>query len=209
MSDVADTIKHSFLYLLPYEREPNTISISSLPWCLRRAYFNIMFNANPDPTPKMIRGKIMHYALREMPCFQGCKFELRISQPLRDRWKLLGHIDVYDPENREVYEFKFTDRIDNHTVDPFYFAQANAYAVIMDAQAFYLVKVNPNTFDVLVLDGEPDKDAFTALKDRALMIIECIESKQLPPGPEQDWECRNCVYNVVCSRLDNSQSKLE
>jgi len=206
---IESKIRQSFFYLLPYEREPQSISISSLPWCLRRAYFNILFNANPNPTPKMIRGKIMHYALQEMPCFKGCKFELKIERPLRNGWKLLGHIDVYDPDEKIVYEFKFTDKLDNHVVDPFYFAQANAYAVLMDADLFFLVKVNPNTFDVLVLYGEPDKDAFTALRDRALLILDCIESEQLPPGPEQEWECKNCVYNVVCSRLDDYQRRLE
>ena len=206
--DLAEQIKQSFFNILPYEQRPNAISISSLPFCLRRPFFNLKFNANPLPNARMIRGKIMHYVLSEMQMFKGCVFEDEVIDVLKNSYLLIGHVDVWDEINGLVYEFKFTSRVDSGELDGFYFAQANAYAVLKSASGFYLVKVNPNTFDVRVLEGTPDESAYQALKQRALLLIDCLESNTIPDGPERDWECKNCVYNIVCSNLKDEQRRL-
>jgi len=141
--------------------------------------------------------------------FQGTDavFEWEMRQPLKDGYVLSGKADViYD---KTVYEFKFTRRLESRDLDPLYFAQANAYAVMADYRWFYVVKVHRDTYDVRVLEGEADRDAFEALKQRALLIIDCLENNTIPPGPERDWECKNCVYNIICSNLKEEQERLE
>jgi len=80
---------------------------------------------------------------------------------------------------------------------------------MVEAEEFYLVKVHPKNLSVRVLKGTPDLEAFRALWDRAIRLVDCLEHDVLPEGPMFDWECKNCVYNVVCSRLKEDQKRLD
>jgi len=209
MEELENKIKQSFFNLLERPRTPGSIHVSALPFCLRKEFFNIKFNANPQPNPSMVSGKIHHLALRHLDFLDGAEFEVELEYELKRGYKLTGRVDAINVNLRTVYEFKFTKRIDSQELDPLYFAQANAYAVMAECPWFYLVKVDKNSFDVKVLEGEADANAFTAMEQRALQIVDCLENNVIPPGPEREWECKNCVYNVVCSNLKEEQRRVE
>lgn len=207
--EFAEFIKQSFFRLLERPRTPKSIHVSALPFCLRKEFFNLKFNANPEPVPAMIAGKINHLAIRFLDIFSDDDaFEVELTCELKDGYRLSGRADVITAKN-VVYEFKFTKRLDSEELDPLYFAQANAYAVMAGCDRFYLVKVHRDTYDVKVLEGEASKEAFNALKQRAFLLIDCLKRNVIPDGPERDWECRNCVYNVVCSNLKEEQRRLD
>jgi len=209
MMELAELIRQSFFSLLERPRTPKSIHVSALPFCLRKEFFNIKFNANPEPVPAMVAGKINHLAIEHLDLFgPSDRFEVELTHELKDGYRLSGRADVITSEGY-VYEFKFTKRLDSEELDPYYFAQANAYAVMADCAYFHLVKVHRDTFDVKVLTGEADEGAFEALKQRALLLIDCLEQNVIPQGPERDWECKNCVYNVVCSNLKDEQKRLD
>jgi CRISPR/Cas system-associated exonuclease Cas4 (RecB family) len=200
-----EQIKQSFFSLLERPRTPKSTHVSALPFCLRREFFNIRFNADPNSVPAMVSGKIHHLAIRHLGIFdEAAEFEVGLTQDLRDGYRLSGKADVITNSDT-VWEFKFTKRLDSHQLDPLYFAQANAYAVMADCEKFILVKVHRDSYDVRVLEGTADRDAFEALKQRALMLVDCIENSTVPQGPELDWECKNCVYSVVCSNLKDME----
>jgi CRISPR/Cas system-associated exonuclease Cas4 (RecB family) len=222
-----EKIKQSFFNLLERPRTPGSIHVSALPFCLRKEFFNIKFNATPTPVAAMISGKIHHLAIKHLEMFRHAledeirddyraitdtllerfkrvDFEAELEQDLKDGYKLRGRADVIT-NSTTVWEFKFTKRLNSHELDPLYFAQANAYAVMADCERFILVKVHRETYDVRVLEGTADKEAFEALKQRALMLIDCLENNTIPQGPELEWECKNCVYSIVCSNLKSEQ----
>jgi len=201
--DIADRIRSSFFSLFERERSPNSIHISALPFCLRKEYFNIQFHANQTPTPAMVSGKIHHLSIRHLDYFKGkdAHFEVELKAPLTDDWILSGRADAI--AGRTLYEFKFSRRLDGRELDLFYFAQANAYAVMAGCDSYALVKVDRNTYDVRALEGEPDRSAFNVLKERALTLVECLKVGKIPEGPEQEWECKNCAYSVICRRIRN------
>jgi CRISPR/Cas system-associated exonuclease Cas4 (RecB family) len=206
--ELAERIKQSFFSLLDRPRTPKSIHVSALPFCLRKEFFNIRFNANPLSTEKAIAGRIYHLALRHLDVFDSCEFEKEVELEVTKGYRIRGRVDVYDFVHDEVYEFKFSEGMQYSEAVPFYFAQANAYACMLSAKKFYLVLVNPKMFDVKVLEGEPDESAYEALKQRAIHIVDCLESNTIPPGPEKEWECKNCVYNIVCSNLKDEQKRL-
>lgn len=204
-----ELIKQSFFRLLERPRTPKSIHVSALPFCLRKEFFNLKFNANPEPVPAMIAGKINHLAIRFLDIFSDDDaFEVELVHELRDGYRLSGRADVITAKGC-VYEFKFTKRLDSEELDPLYFVQANAYAVMANCDRFFVVKVHRDTYDVKVLEGEASKEAFNALKQRALLLIDCLEQNVIPQGPERDWECKNCVYSIVCSNLKEEQKRLD
>ena len=209
MEELENKIKQSFFNLLERPRTPGSIHVSALPFCLRREFFNIKFNANPQPNSNMVSGKIHHLALRYLDVFDGAEFEVEVSEELKSGYRLSGRVDIVCRGIGVIYEFKFTKRANSQELDPLYFAQANAYAVMCGCEKFYLVKVHRDTLDVRIIEGEADRDAFNVLKQRALQVIDCLENNVIPFGPERDWECKNCVYNIVCKNLKEEQRRLE
>ena len=208
MTDLAEEIKQSFFKLLERPRTPKSIHVSALPFCLRKEFFSIRFNASPEPVPAMVAGKINHLAIKYLDFFNpGDRFEVELIHELKDGYRLSGRADVITSEGY-VYEFKFTKRLDSEELDPLYFAQANAYAYMANCAYFTVVKVHRDRYDVKTLAGETDEGAFNALKQRAIQLIDCLEQNVIPQGPELEWECKNCVYNIVCSNLKDEQKKL-
>jgi CRISPR/Cas system-associated exonuclease Cas4 (RecB family) len=157
----------------------------------------------------MISGKIHHLAIEHLSIFgEDARFEVELYHELRNGYRLSGRADVIT-NSTTVWEFKFTKRLNSHELDPLYFAQANAYAVMAECERFILVKVHRDSYDVKILEGTADKEAFEALKQRALMLIDCLEGNTIPAGPELEWECKNCVYSIVCGNLKDEQRRLE
>ena len=209
MEELERRIKQSFFNLLERPRSPGSIHVSALPFCLRKEFFNIKFNANPQPNPAMVSGKIYHLVLEHLDFLKGCRFEEEYAYGLGNGWWITARIDAIDENRREVWEFKFTKRLSSTELDPFYFAQACTYAVMANCERYFIVKVHRDTFDVKVLEGKADVDVFDALKQRALHIIDCLENNTIPPGPERDWECKNCVYSIICSNLKTEERRME
>ncbi len=209
MMTIEEQIKQSFFNLLERPRTPKSIHVSALPFCLRKEFFSIRFNASPTPVPAMIAGKINHLAIEHLDFFKGtvAYFEQELRHELKDEYTLSGKADAILDD--AIFEFKFTKRLDSEELDPLYFAQANAYACMAGCKLFYLVKVHRDTYDVKVLQGDADESAFDMLKQRALQLIDCLEESVIPEGPELEWECNRCVYNIICFNLKEEQRRLE
>lgn len=199
--NLEEKIKQSFFSLPERQRSYKSIHVSALPFCLRKEFFNIRFNAQPQPVPAMIAGKINHLAIRFLDFFDSeVSFEVELSHELKNGYRLSGKADAIT-EDGSIYEFKFTKRLNSEELDPLYFSQANAYACMASCDHYYLVKVHRDSYDVKVLEGTADMKAFTALKDRANQVIDFLESNLIPGGPELEWECKNCVYSIICEKL--------
>jgi Domain of unknown function DUF83. len=201
---LAQRLKHLFENFSKREREPNTIYVTDLTACMRRAFLNIYFNASPRPTGQMVAGKLMHIALKEVLSsddeFSNAQFEVECSYDLGD-WMLKGKADVVT--DSAVYEFKFTRGAKHNRASALYFAQVCAYCKMLSRDRGYLVLVDRESFDVDVLEvSECDELWDVVLKD-AMILLEHISSSRIPnyKSPCFEWECKHCAWRIVCSNL--------
>jgi len=203
MNEMAQRIKSLFLNFDKREREDSTIYVSDLTSCMRRAFFNIYFNAQPRPTPAMLQGKLFHVALERVLSddFADAEFEVECSYSLENGWKLKGRADVVTDE--AVFEFKFTKGTKYNQASTMYFAQLSAYLKMIGKQKGYLVLVDRETFNVDVLEVSEIDDLWNAVLQDANILIDHLQRGSIPiyKSPLFPWECSHCAWNIVCSNL--------
>ncbi|RLI44945.1 hypothetical protein DRO69_06230 [Candidatus Bathyarchaeota archaeon] len=189
-------IRQAFIMFDVKPRNPYEIYVTEAVGCLRRAFFNIKFNANPVlESADVIMGKLVHLALpKVLKDIVNAEFEVPLGYNISGPWVLSGRADAMDADM--VYEFKFSSPYSD--AKPIYFMQANAYAVMAERPMFALVIIDKKTFDVDIMVSEADVKGFNAVVERAKTIISCVERNEVPPGPDYDWQCKNCPYALIC-----------
>jgi CRISPR/Cas system-associated exonuclease Cas4 (RecB family) len=203
--EIAQKIKSLFLNFDKKEREDSTIYVSDLTSCMRRAFFNIHFNAQPKPTPAMLQGKLFHVALEKVlksdDDFADAEFEVECSHDLGNGWKLRGRADVVTDE--AVYEFKFTKGTKYNQASTMYFAQLSAYLRMIQRPKGYLVLVDRETFNVDVLEVSEAEDLWNTVLQDANILIDHLQRGSIPiyKSPLADFECRHCAWSIICSNL--------
>jgi CRISPR/Cas system-associated exonuclease Cas4 (RecB family) len=205
MNEIAQRIKSLFLNFDKREREDSTIYVSDLTSCMRRAFFNIYFNAQPKPTPAMLQGKLFHVALEKVlksdESFSSAEFEVECSHDLGNGWKLKGRADVVTDE--AIYEFKFAKGTKYNQASTMYFAQLSAYLKMIGRQKGYLVLVDRGTFNVDVLEVSEIDDLWNVVLQDANILIDHLQRGSIPiyRSPLFSWECQHCAWNIICSNL--------
>jgi CRISPR/Cas system-associated exonuclease Cas4 (RecB family) len=205
MNEIAQKIKFLFLNFDKREREDSTIYVSDLTSCMRRAFFNIHFNAQPKPTAPMLQGKLFHVALEKVlksdDCFADAEFEVECSHDLGNGWTLKGRADVVT--DVAIFEFKFTKGTRYNQASTMYFAQLSAYLKMIGKQRGYLVLVDRETFNVDVLEVSEIDDLWNAVLQDANILIDHLQRGSIPiyKSPLFSWECQHCSWNIVCSNL--------
>jgi CRISPR-associated exonuclease Cas4 len=188
-------------------RRPNEIYVSDLTSCFRRTWFTLRFDANPKPNPVQVLGKMLHYVLKDVlsadELFRDAKFEVECSAPIEgcQGWLLKGKADVVTSE--AIYEFKFTKGEAFNKANPTYYAQVSAYCKMLNKAKGYLILVDRDKFIFNVLEASPDEDLWRNLLEEAKLLVEALAKDEIPTlnSPRFEWECKSCVWNVVCRSL--------
>jgi hypothetical protein len=203
LSELAERVRELFTGYAERPREPKTIYVTDLTGCLRKAFYEIYFRANPPPTGPMVAGRLLHGMLGEVLLrdeeFGGdAEFEVSCVEELDGGWRLKGKADVVGSE--AVYEFKFTRGIHFNRAEPAYVAQVSAYCFMLGKTKGYLVLVDRDSFDVKVFEVEPDEDLWRNMVQEAKVLVECVGRAEAPTlnSPRMGFECKNCVWRIVC-----------
>lgn len=199
MDELARSIKEEFLTFDSKPRDFKEIYVTEVIWCLRKAFFNLRFNANPIVTSAdAVIGKLLHLSLPKILKYVliDAKYEVSCGYHLKDGFLLKGRADAVTGDC--VYEFKFSTPYTE--AKPFYVAQVNAYAKMLEKNEWVLVTIDKRTFDVEVLRSKTDEAGFKSVVERAETVIECLKKNMVPSGPEFEWECKSCPYNIICVR---------
>jgi hypothetical protein len=151
----------------------------------------------------MIAGTLFHYTLREIlkgDEFSNAVFEVECSYEIGS-WRIKGRADVVTDD--AIYEFKFTRGTKFNKASPLYFAQVSAYCKMLEKDKGYLVLVDRDNFDVEVLEVTECDELWDIMLSDAQILIDHINNPRIPyyKSPCFDWECRNCVWNIVCYNL--------
>ncbi|MHC1594541.1 MAG: CRISPR-associated protein Cas4 [Methanotrichaceae archaeon] len=201
----AEDVKKAFFQYGYRPRQPNEIWVTEIVACMRRAFFGVYFNAVPVlNVGRVVVGRLLHEMLPKVlgGLFDSERYdwEKDVSVDLGGGYRLVGRVDAISVSDGTVFEFKFT-RLGAQKAHPLYMAQANTYSGIVGSRRYYLVLIDRERFDVEVVEGEFDEDAYKAVLDRCREVIRCIEEGRIPPKAEFDWLCKGCPYNVICSNL--------
>ena len=203
MSEEAQVIREALINFDYRPRRPTDIYVTDVVVCPRRAFFNLRFNANPMVSnPKAVAGKAMHMLVQQAlkSRYPNAVFEVSCQYPLDDGYVLVGRADMIDGDT--VYEFKFSSR--HNRAEPMYYAQLNCYLNMLNLNNGVLVIIDRNSFEVECLPLERDEQAFDMLVSEANEIVKLVElarkgEKVRPPhGPRWEWECKGCIYKIIC-----------
>jgi hypothetical protein len=213
LSELAERIRGLFFSFQDKPREPKTIYVTDLTGCLRRAFYEIYFRASPPPTGPMVVGRLLHAILQPVLSyddgFAGAEYEVEYAYDLGGGWTLKGRADVASAE--AVYEFKFTRGAGFNRAEPAYMAQVSAYCFMSGRGRGYLVLVDRDSFDVRVLEVEPDEDLWRNMLEEAKLLVDCVAKGEPPTlnSPRMGYECRHCVWSIVCSIPREAKPEVE
>ena len=181
-------------------RNPGDIYVTEVTNCLRRAFFNIVFNAHPLPrdSSAVLIGKALHELLPKVlgNVFRGAEYEVPVEHSIGGGWVLRGRIDML--HDNVVYEFKFGNP--ETEAKPLYIMQANAYANMVGADRYWLVIIDRRRLIVEAIPGARDERLWEETLRRVNLLISSIKKDIPPRGPDVPWECDNCPYNIICRR---------
>jgi len=189
------------------DRGHKELYVTEILWCPRKAYFSYVFNARPRKNMPMVLGTIYHEAIRKLSFWEGreAKFEAETFAYKYRGYYITGRPDVITENPKAIWEFKFPYRVGNESVIPKYLMQLNTYLVALGYDLGYLVEVEfswkNKDIIVSVTEHHKDNDLFDEFLGRADVIIDAIESGEIPPRTELAWECKDCQFKPICDRL--------
>ena len=226
---VKNAILKGIRYMSPYSHDTPAVGRyrgSEIGFCHRKLMLQRFFLAKKYPNLAKFQGSCFSTALPDI--FRASGSELtraaveipvgsRHKSPQGRDFEFFGHVDAVLPY--EAFEMKLTGSVldPNEPLPPYYFAQANTYAVELNKPQFHLVAVNRTKYGlwfsgdhVTIVTNEADRDAYNALMERVGNTHDCIVEGRLPPKePVASWECKGCYVKDYCKlyegveKLDN------
>jgi CRISPR/Cas system-associated exonuclease Cas4 (RecB family) len=184
----------------------NTIHVTSLTTCLRKAYLDAVTPSEDtvESAWAKLRGSLLHYAGRALGWSEmGVKMTLEID---REEVVIIGFVDAYDPDTATVYDLK-TTRFVKWQAEKGFVPRENHIAQI---QCYYTMLENYGVpVARLVLVYVDDKDIMPIqvplgsrknwMTRRATELQSALIS-HTEPNPETGSRCKYCPYANGCPR---------
>ncbi|MCD6198939.1 MAG: PD-(D/E)XK nuclease family protein [Deltaproteobacteria bacterium] len=207
------------LFLDNHSRARTDIYVTDLTGCARKAYYNILFCANPPPTTHMIVGRLCHLGFQALLASYKDEFkelrnvlaEVDMQVPLNDVWTLKGRVDLLVEVDDEVHliELKFSrSAAKNPDLKDMYVVQLNTYlGMFMQIQkpsvpvhGWLVIFDTGNTkLRIEALRVEYNEAMYRETVNKALDIARAVEEQEPPkPEPKADWECKYCPWRALC-----------
>jgi CRISPR/Cas system-associated exonuclease Cas4 (RecB family) len=187
-----------------YQEKPNTYSLTTLLYCIRKGYYR---KTHPKPLSlesayNIYRGKLFDekwsplFRHNQVRSTYRCK-----SVPVT----ISGKYDFLTCENGVyiVTDLKTTKSLQYiNEPSPEYAKQVKFYAYLnslQQAQLIYIDFGNAKKFTINVGDVQPLLDE---LETKAQQLYIAYTTKQ-PPPKEQSWLCTYCEYQTECNTQEN------
>jgi len=176
--------------------DSNAIHVSEVSGCLRKAFYE---RKTVRPTLDvrnviMAIGNGVHWQLQELLKEEGWKSEVKTEWDLK-KFKLIGHIDLFNPEENIVLELKTIGRVPERPYLP-HLRQINAYLIMIKARKGYLVYIGKNGA-IRVFDVKFDRKLWRKTIKRAFHLWYCLQENR-PPKPEFSGLCSFCEFKWRC-----------
>ena len=176
---------------------PNVIHVSEVVGCLRRAWYERKYGL-VEAEPRHIVfaiGNGVHEALQDYLGRRGWQCEVEVAADISG-FKLVGHVDLYHPEENVAIELKTTSRLPERP----YFShllQLNSYLYMVKARLGYVVYIQKRDGLVSVHRHRWDPQLWRQVVERAKTLHKSIVEGRLP-RPEPGPLCNYCGYKWRC-----------
>jgi len=176
--------------------DTNIIHVSEVSGCLRLAYYNRKSLKTTLDIKNIIMaiGNGIHFQLQDLLREEGWISELKVEWNL-GKFKLIGHVDLYNPKENMVLEIKTTNKVPEKSYLP-HLRQLNAYLVMSRARKGYLIYIGKDG-KVRVYDLKPDKRLWKETVKRAFYLWHSLKENK-PPKPEFSPLCNLCEFKWKC-----------
>lgn len=175
--------------------DENTVGVTELLYCLRKAYLRRKYERELLDEQKwwIYRGNIFH-------ALWGSLFdqsEIQVVHEVGD-FKIVGHADiVYEGC---VYELKTVTSLSNIPKEH-HIKQILAYAHFLGLDCAKLIYVSFDGFEVIEVPTEGAEEVVRELEERARVLINAVRTDTPPPAePMGPWECEFCEVARFCGR---------
>ncbi len=195
---VYDWIRQSLAVNQRVYYSSDVIHVSEVSECLRKAYYTRTAPLKPNEAALIIMsfGNGLHNQLQEYLVSQGWKSEVEVSWNFK-YFRLIGHIDLYNPTNNTVLEIKTTNKIPDNPY-PNHVMQLNSYQAMIKAEKGYLIYISRNG-QVEVFPHRFDKRLWKTTIKRAFNYYFSLR-KNRAPKPEPSPLCTYCPFKWKCYR---------
>lgn len=181
------------------QREYNNslIYVTEITECMRRHYYIRTHPLKPGEKTTLVLmsiGNGLHRLLQEYLASKGWLSEYIASLEFK-KFKLVGHVDLYHPEEKIAVELKTVNSIpekpfQNHVM------QLNAYMSMLNIEKGYIVYI-AREGKVEVFPHKLDKELWSETQKRAIQFYLALK-RGIPPKPEPSHLCNYCVFKWQC-----------
>jgi len=179
--------------------DPRIISVTEITQCLLYSYFHRHRNVCVPQIGSLVIGTAGHRMVMDILSEKGLIVE-RFVYAKRDNIKLIGRVDVYDPNTNTVIEIKFLRKI---PPEPYkdHVLQTAIYKEMINADRALLVYIQTDDLsNVKIWRIKRKHNILDYAFERAKTLSESL-LHSTPPKPEKGRWCRYCPYAFDCASL--------
>jgi len=193
-----EAIRKSFEDRIVVPNEPNTVWVTEVCGCLRRAWLRRKNAQAYVVSLDIIEGQAIHEFLRKSLESMGFEVEKKVEIIL-DTLKIVGKADLWDPKNRHVLELKYTGNVIKKPLFQ-HLMQVGFYAKVLqakDAYVAYIIKSRP--ISIKLFKVRDINKMFRTVVYRARQLLDYVK-KDEPPPKDNFATCNTCEYWRECRK---------
>lgn len=176
--------------------DSSVIHVSEVTTCLRKSWYTRKSPVKATDTVNIIMsiGNGVHSLLQEYLASKGWKSEVKVEWNFK-KFKLVGHIDLYHPEENIVIELKTTGKKPGKPYHS-HVMQLNAYLRMISADKGYIIYISRDGH-VKVFQHNFSKRLWDKTIKRAFYLWHTLNENKIPK-PEPSFLCNYCPFKWRC-----------
>ncbi|MBO8181028.1 MAG: PD-(D/E)XK nuclease family protein [Archaeoglobus sp.] len=210
LDDLPDRIKEHIIAATnsDYTRRDNSLHVTELVYCLRKAYYRRMAEKEGEKEEKGIKQRWYLYrgiVFDEAWTGLFARNQVRVTHRVRNGPTIVGRIDFIDDDGT-LYELKTisNDYAIRDGPKPAHVKQALFYAWIEQAPRVRLVYVHLGGVHIFELDTRLAEQVVEEVEQKAIELWRALKEGRPPEPHNEPWECRYCEFRDLCAIEDLS-----
>ena len=211
--EVTDVVKRFIIEADRHEEkdlyEEKEIWASMLDRCPQKSAMTIATNTRVEPTPKMLRGKLMHYGLEYLlrgATINEVNSDVRLEYRLSNGWKIVGRPDVITLDDTLI-ELKYTGLELNRITPKLYEWQTKFYMVTTGVSKGMVLVISEKDFNARVFKYRLSECDIWIMENIATDIVYRAKAYRergifLECVPRFAWECSRCPFFDLCHSVN-------
>lgn len=187
-----------------YEYRNETLHVTELLYCLRKAYFR---RTQLDVEKELAQSWYQYRGSVFDQLWTGLfpRNQIRVTHRIPHGPTIVGRIDFINQEGDDLVLYELKTISNRYAIKDGpkgeHVMQAMFYAWCENISVAKLVYVSFEGVKIFTIDCSTEEpyQVVRALEERAKLLYDCLINERLPPRTEKEWECRYCEFKDVCS----------